>query len=93
MSMYFINVYVYACIDVDIDISHIYIHINIHIYIGAIDMLEQLNKLKKTVVIVSNTSGRSKYAAKKLNDLGFLSSRFDGGVVSIYIYVYIYIYI
>lgn len=49
---------------------------------GAIDMLEQLNKLKKTVVIVSNTSGRSKYAAKKLNDLGFLSECFDGGVVT-----------
>jgi hypothetical protein len=71
---------------------------------GAIDMLEQLNKLKKTVVIVSNTSGRSKYAAKKLNDLGFLSECFDGGVVtsgeaahevrnSIYVCVYIYIYL
>ena len=49
---------------------------------GAISMMEELKKLKKTSIIVSNTSNLSKIALKKLIDLGFPSSAFEGGVVT-----------
>ena len=49
---------------------------------GTISMMDELKLSKKTAVIVSNTSNRSKVAAKKLNDLGFPSSSFEGGVVT-----------
>ena len=49
---------------------------------GTIRMLEELKKLSKTSIIVSNTSNRSKIALKRLIDLGFSSSFFEGGVVT-----------
>lgn len=49
---------------------------------GTIRMMNELKLLKKTAVIVSNTSNLSKVAAEKLNDLGFPSSSFEGGVVT-----------
>ena len=49
---------------------------------GTIEMLEELKKLNKTAIIVSNTSNRSNIASKRLNEMGFSSSNFDGGVVT-----------
>ena len=49
---------------------------------GTISMLNELRKLNKTAVIVSNTSSRSAVAANRLNEIGFPSSSFDGGVVT-----------
>lgn len=49
---------------------------------GTISMLNELRKLNKTAVIVSNTSNRSAVASNKLNEIGFPSSSFDGGVVT-----------
>jgi HAD superfamily hydrolase (TIGR01459 family) len=49
---------------------------------GTIEMLEELKKLNKTAIIVSNTSSRSNIAARRLNEMGFSSSSFDGGVVT-----------
>ena len=49
---------------------------------GAVSMMEELKKLKKTSIIVSNTSNLSKIALKKLIELGFPSSAFEGGVVT-----------
>ena len=49
---------------------------------GVLSMMEELKRLRKTAVIVSNTSNRAKVAASKLLQMGFQSDTFDGGVVT-----------
>ena len=49
---------------------------------GVLNMMDELKRLQKTAVIVSNTSNRSNVAAKKLLQMGFQSDCFDGGVVT-----------
>ena len=49
---------------------------------GAIALLEYLCKTSKTSCIVSNTSSRAKVVARKLTDLNFPESLFDGGIIS-----------